>query len=360
MSGSLIQLVAKGIHDNYLISEPEITFFKIVYRRHTNFAVESIRQNFLSDPKFGKSISCDISNSGDMVYKIFIYIEIPSIPKFSDNINKFAWVKNLGYAMIKDISIEIGGKVIDRQYGEWLYIWSELNNTKQIGLNKMIGNIPDIYEFSNGKKSYGMYVPLEFWFCKNIGSSIPIVSLNKSSIKLNITFQEFQKCCRTGPTHYIELLDPISSINNYDYIEFNIDGVLNKGYVIGFDFLSKRLYYIDLLMDTNYKYEKHNNDIFYTNDTNTFNPAPVNPVFDKNFDKLINTDTIQQTIYTITNPVNGITTKAKNNPIKINNENILDSDLSFKSYIYVDYIYLDKVEREKIMNTNSDNLIEQI
>src|SRR5579872_1248316 len=128
MPGGLIQLVAYGEEDLFLTSDPQITFFKILYRRHTNFSIEEIRQNFTHTPDFGKRLTCILSHAGDLISNTYLVVTLPSIPQFLnsdgsiDTITKFAWARKIGYALIKTIDVEIGGQLIDRQYGEWLSI----------------------------------------------------------------------------------------------------------------------------------------------------------------------------------------------------------------------------------------------
>ena len=108
MTGGLIQLVAYGVEDIYLTHDPQITYFKIVYRRHTNFSIESVPQFFNTKPDFGKKVTCTIGKSGDLIGKIYVAVKMPDVPQFIKNgeINKwhyFAWVKKLGYKLIKNI-----------------------------------------------------------------------------------------------------------------------------------------------------------------------------------------------------------------------------------------------------------------
>src|SRR6056297_1465172 len=117
MAGGIIQLVAYGIQDVYLTGDPQITFFKIIYRRHTNFATESVRQNFSTKADFGEKVTCTLGRVGDLAGKTYLYVNIPAIPPFvdpctdlEDNIKKIAWVRNLGFALIKEITLEIGGR----------------------------------------------------------------------------------------------------------------------------------------------------------------------------------------------------------------------------------------------------------
>ena len=116
MGGGLIQLVAQGFEDLYLTSDPEVTFFKRIYKRHTNFSLELIPQLFSTTPDFGKRVTCNLSKNADLLSNIYLYIELPSIPKQynSENelnyIDKFAWAKKIGFSIINYVELEIGGQ----------------------------------------------------------------------------------------------------------------------------------------------------------------------------------------------------------------------------------------------------------
>jgi hypothetical protein len=160
MTGALMQLVAYGIENMYITDDPQITFFKIVYRRHTNFSIESIPQYFNIQPDFSNRVSCIISKNGDLINRIYVVITLPNIQSLPNNA-KVRWVDYIGYIILKSVELEIGGKLIDRHYSEWLYIWNELNkNNKNRGTNIMIGNIDILTNYSNSKNSYTLYVPL--------------------------------------------------------------------------------------------------------------------------------------------------------------------------------------------------------
>ena len=176
MPGGLLQLAAIGSQDQLLISNPQITFFKIVYRRYTNFASEFKTLNFTGNTQISfnseNSLVCKIDRHADLLGEIYFCFDIPDI--YSDGISRkdimktqnsndgnnipdnfdvtkvynFYWVKNLGTTIIKSIFISIGGQIIDKHYGEWLQIWNELNMNfeKKKKYNELIGNIPEIYE----------------------------------------------------------------------------------------------------------------------------------------------------------------------------------------------------------------------
>ena len=253
MAGGIIQLVAYGIEDLYLTANPQVTFFKIVYRRHTNFSIESIKQQFSLEPNFGIKSSCIVSRLGDLAGRTYIHLRLPPVPKFidpetgcEDPFKKFAWVENIGYALVKEVTLEIGGKMVDRRYGEFFYIWSQLAERQPIGLDKMIGNVPEIYEFSNGKPSFDIYVPLDFWFTKNSGLNMPLASLSSSDVKIGVTFRDLSECYRIGPTNSIEIVEDIVLFKEGDYIEQEINGQKIYGYYMGFDFVEKKLMYLKI------------------------------------------------------------------------------------------------------------------
>merc|ERR1711968_436206 len=112
--GGLMQLVAYGAQDVYFTGNPQITFFKVVYRRHTNFAVECIEQTFNGTADFGRTVTCNIARNGDLITKMYLKIDL------EDTIegNKYSFVRNLGHAVIQNCKVEIGGSKIDEQYGD--------------------------------------------------------------------------------------------------------------------------------------------------------------------------------------------------------------------------------------------------
>tara|TARA_E500000331_G_scaffold357423_1_gene419076 strand:+ start:3164 stop:4228 length:1065 start_codon:yes stop_codon:yes gene_type:complete len=171
MGGGLLQLVAYGAQDVYLTSNPQITFFKVVYRRHTNFSMEAIEQTFNGTAERGKRVTAQISRNGDLIHKM--YVVLSGIT----GDNTYA-----GYKAIDKVELEIGGQLIDRQYSDWMYIWNELSLPagKRDGFDKMVG--------TNAKSGETLYVPLEFWFCRNIGLALPLIALQYHEVKVNIVF----------------------------------------------------------------------------------------------------------------------------------------------------------------------------
>lgn len=393
MAGGIIQLVAYNTEDLFLTGDPEITFFKIVYRRHTNFAIESVVQNFPTSVTFGSNSSCSISYSGDLINNIVLYVELPPVPKFYDaaNLNerfkKFAWVKNLGHALIQEVAIEIGGKVIDRQYGEWLHIWSQVSSKQDVGLDKMIGNIPELYNFSNGKEGYKIYVPLQFWFCKEVGLSLPLVSLSSSEVKINVLFRKLSECCRIGPTSSMKILEDIVPFAPGDYIYQTIGGDTIQAYVMDYDYLEKKLYYIKIqdknALLKNFEAYQEGGD----KTTPCAYPAPKHNLFRQIKQSILESENIITTahcptpILKLPSVIIDNANYSKNIPYRIyklatNNapifctpqpntkeaaENTITPELRFVNcWFYVDYIYLDSEERAKFIRSNHEYLIEQV
>lgn len=136
--GGLMQLVAYGSQDIYLTGNPQITFFKVVYRRHTNFAIEAIEQVFNGNPTFGQKVTATISRNGDLINCVYLQVTFPALsvgsvysPTASTPAVSVAWTNSLGHALIKYVDIEIGGQRIDRHYGMWLELWDELTQTAE-------------------------------------------------------------------------------------------------------------------------------------------------------------------------------------------------------------------------------------
>jgi len=111
MGGGLLQLVAYGAQDVYLTGNPQITFWKLVYRRHSNFSMESIEQSFNGSAGFDKRITAQISRNGDLIHKMWLSMTI------ADGGATKADVGRIGLAAVKSVELEIGGQKIDKIYG---------------------------------------------------------------------------------------------------------------------------------------------------------------------------------------------------------------------------------------------------
>jgi hypothetical protein len=177
MGGGLMQLVAYGAQDVYLTGDPQITFFKVVYRRHTNFSVESIQQTVNGTVGLGSSITCTISRNGDLINNLLIEATITAGAGASQS--------NLGFGLIREAELEIGGQRIDKQYSNWMNVWSELTHSSE--KKKMLSEMVDHVGAGN---SQVLYIPLQFWFCRDNGLALPLIALQYHEVKLKISFEE--------------------------------------------------------------------------------------------------------------------------------------------------------------------------
>lgn len=217
MGGGLMQLVAYGAQDVYLTSNPQITFWKVTYRRYTNFAMESIEQTFNGQADFGRRVTCTVSRNGDLAYRTYLQVVLPEI---NQSMAKHArWLDFPGEQLISQVEVEIGGQRIDRQYGDWMHIWNQLTLSKEQekGYYKMVGNTtqltyitdPDFAPVDGPCDSSGprqvcaprralpesfLYVPLQFWFCRNPGLALPLIALQYHELKVNIDLSPLDEC----------------------------------------------------------------------------------------------------------------------------------------------------------------------
>jgi hypothetical protein len=173
MGGGLMQLVAYGAQDIYLTGNPQITFFKVVYRRHTNFAMETIEQTINGNVAVNGSSTVTISRNGDLVHKVYVT-------------NSGSTVTTNGSALVSEVELEIGGQRIDKHYEEWNQIWNELSTpeSKAVGFKAMIGDVGTSGTDGPVMTQY----PLNFWFCRNPGLALPLIALQYHEVKLKFTW----------------------------------------------------------------------------------------------------------------------------------------------------------------------------
>ena len=155
-----MQLVAYGAQDVYLTGNPQITFFKVVYRRHTNFAQECIEQTFSGAVGGGKRVTATLARNGDLVKEI--YVNLTGGTAGQDNTNLVQWAE-----------VEIGGQTIDKQYTAWMDIYNQLFESNHD------------YRLALCNKA-SVHVPLRFWFNRNPGLALPLIALQYHEVKVNI------------------------------------------------------------------------------------------------------------------------------------------------------------------------------
>jgi hypothetical protein len=188
MGGGLLQLVAYGAQDVYLTGNPQITFFKVVYRRHTNFSMESVKQSWSGNPLTGVA-ECLISRNGDLINGMHLEVEY-SITNNS-HIRNFE-IYNLGHSMIETVEVKIGGELMDRHTGDFMEFYSQLTEKTNYENNYFLYQVMtraggDIT--AAGRKGR-IYVPLLFWFCRNSGLALPLIALQYHDVKIVLKLNE--------------------------------------------------------------------------------------------------------------------------------------------------------------------------
>ena len=227
MAGGLMQLVAYGAQDVYLTGNPQITFWKVSYKRHTNFAMESIEQTFNGQADFGRRVTCTISRNGDLAYRTYLQVTLPEINQSMRNqvassahTGVYArWLDFPGEQLISQVEVEIGGQRIDRQYGDWMHIWNNLTLPvdQSAGYYGMVGNTTELTFITdpsfndvdgpcqssaprqvcaprNALPETTLYVPFQFWYCRNPGLALPLIALQYHEVKINLDIRPIDEC----------------------------------------------------------------------------------------------------------------------------------------------------------------------
>jgi hypothetical protein len=372
MPGGEIQLVAYGEENMFLNDDPQITFFKIIYRRYTNFSIETVQTNFLYQANFGRKISCEISKLGDLLHKMWLVMELPDIPiiyDYSNNVDpklKFAWARKIAYAIIDYVEIEIGGQIIDRKWGEWLNVLNELNVTLfNSSLDQYIGNVPELYTLTNttnGKKSYKLYVPMFFWFCNVSGNALPLLCLEYSTIRFNVQLNEFDSCGIFSPTNYVKINKYYGEgILGEPLVQYSQQGVawgefdsIDVGDV---DPITMKI------VNYNLYYRKISSNQFITTRSDYYElyvNSKLRDIINKIYNN-VNYVIIGLKSGSIYIPVPSIDKQP--NSIYIEKNYLFKSltDISLKNiYLLADYIYIDREERVKFYKDKHEYVIEQV
>ena len=235
MGGGLMQLVAYGAQDVYLTGNPQITFWKVTYRRHTNFAMESIEQTFNGQADFGRRVTCTVSRNGDLAYRTYLQVTLPEInqhmnplfaaPTNSDTTKTWEdgvyarWLDFPGEQLVSQVEVEIGGQRIDRQYGDWMHIWNQLTLSaeQERGYYQMVGNTTQLTYVTdplfnsvdgpctadaprqvcaprNALPETTLYVPFQFWYCRNPGLALPLIALQYHEVRINLDLRPIDEC----------------------------------------------------------------------------------------------------------------------------------------------------------------------
>lgn len=329
-----MQLVAYGAQDIYLSGNPQITFFKVVYRRHTNFSMESIEQTFNGTTGFGRKVTCTVSRNGDLINRMYLQMDLPELSKGGYE----SWV---GHKLIKSVEIEIGGQRIDKHYGDWLHIWNELSQTASHwdGYKKMVegsyvhagtGNVvyPNDITSASTESARTVYVPLQFWFCRNPGLALPLIALQYHEVKLNIEFAQLSDVA----------VDEVTEVP----AEYTVDQITTMNAHV-------------------------NGLVSHAGSSSTLSGGEQNPLYEDIGGTLTKrTVTSSPTLAKATADYTLLVTnnwKASHTPEIVANTTVESpsvSDGSLSASLYVDYVYLDTDERRRFAQVSHEYLIEQL
>jgi hypothetical protein len=238
----LMQLVSYGAQDVYISGNPQITFWKILYKRHTNFAVESIEVTFNGQADFNRRVTAVINRNADLMYKTYVQVVLPEVALTGNQ--QFRWLHYIGHRLIKQVEVEIGGQRIDRQYGDWMQIWTQLSQEAGTirALDSMIGQSTELALVKDGggvaldaacssaetsqtcvgragTPAKTLYIPLQFWFCRNPGVAIPLIALQYHEVRINVDFETAQNCHFAAGYTFNSSLAAASLYVDYVYLD---------------------------------------------------------------------------------------------------------------------------------------------
>ena len=216
MTAGLLQLNFIGPQDVYLTGNPQMTFFKSIYRSYSNFSKDLQKLQFENPVKLkGTQHSCIIKNYGDLLSNLYLYIELPQIVSANNNESWAGYVNGVGLSLIESISFMIGGQTIDTYDYNWLDIYNELYDQ---GSDTLVGKFNTDISLEENSYKQKLYIPLHFWFTKNNGCALPLLALQSSEIRVNITFKKFEELIK-------------SDISNFQYVEPNVSSFIIANYI---------------------------------------------------------------------------------------------------------------------------------
>lgn len=268
MVGGLTQLVCKGQIDSYININPDISFYKFAYKKHTNFAFESIRLDFEITPLLDRKntiYKCKINRYADLLTNLYFVFKLPSI--YSSLKYKFRWIKNIGTLLIKRAYLTIGSTIIDTITGEYLLISNELSIDKKDNYNNITGNVKNLYDptlpipiirinnnyftdisYPVGNKETDtpsisereIIIPLSFNFTKHSSLALLLLKLQASEIYLNIELEDIENLYQVyvegidlyvSPRYYNELF-PNDIIDIWTFVNTNkLNAYIEANYV---------------------------------------------------------------------------------------------------------------------------------
>jgi hypothetical protein len=339
----LLELVAHGIQDVFLIGNPQITFFKTVYKRHTNFSMEAYQVSLDGNVDFGNRVVAKITRYADLIHTMLLEVDLPSLtsattfdqaPAYGPinttgkGTGNISWVNNTGHSLVNYYDLKISDNIIDRQYSEWMEIWTQLSQSesKKRGLDLMLNRNEQLVTNSG---PLNLYIPMQFWFCRNIGLALPLIALQYHDVFLEINFNSLNKLYTFGDNNYYTVLNGNIGSNTVQII----------------------------------KPHTTSNDLDSTSQGKIL-------VFPNGQQYFIKTDAVITGNGTILSPYNleltqNLTSNYTSVSAYIKPNGILDTvtngtPLITDCRLYIDYIYLDTIEQKEFAKAKHRYLIEQL
>lgn len=245
-----MSLLAIGAQDQYISISPEMSYWRQVHKRHTNFSMESISQTFSTAPTLGgtrNTFACRIGRHGDLLSKVYLSIQLPDI--YSDGSLRFRWVNNLASTMLYSYSVDADTQKIDQRWGEFMDIWNELTHTveRQYAFNRLTGNseeltaprasqpkavinnnnivysiYPEASLLEPSIKGRRVYIPLDFWFTKDNATALPLIALQYQNIDVTIELRSIDELYQVYDGNTGEYVSPATYQSKYPGVDVSI------------------------------------------------------------------------------------------------------------------------------------------
>tara|TARA_B110000259_G_C13977871_1_gene387432 strand:+ start:60 stop:1334 length:1275 start_codon:yes stop_codon:yes gene_type:complete len=227
MGGGILQLSSYGGQDIETVGNPQISFFKSVYKKHTNFAIETIEQQFEGNISNKESkVYAKINKNGDLIHKCYLDIKFPKFPSSSGPSTYNNWTNGTAYAYVKEVSLLIGDLLIDKHISEWFDVWNELTDYYQnehLMVNKHLSKIGHLKRNQGECEPLQCYLPLQFWFNRYTNLALPLVALQFHDVKLQFVFRDLDNLINTDGSNVGTNTTPPNTKLFVDFIFLDVD-----------------------------------------------------------------------------------------------------------------------------------------
>ena len=218
MASGRVELASTGIQDSFITDNPQITFFQKQFKKHTQFALDTIDNGVDGTPAFGNRVTCTIPRKGDLIKTVYLKVRLSSLYEVSEEQvdhcgctvgvgetedPQFGYTDSIGHAMVEYADIRIGGQLVERITGEYMEIYSELfvSDAHQESLKYTIGKTGTKLGLGPANNTYGAYgafprefiVSLPFFFHNRPSLAIPLCAIDKQEVEIQIKFRKLDE-----------------------------------------------------------------------------------------------------------------------------------------------------------------------